>query len=316
MPYVISNSEIQLYKQCRRSWYVQYYLQRQPKFDSVNPVGATWMGTRLHAALEAYYMPDLNISPTQACAILSEIYIMDVDQWPEHASALWNEWELASTMLKGYFEWIESNGLDAHLEVISPEREYVVPLSEDISIRGRLDVTVRDKHSGAYLFLDHKTCIAFLKEDYLDRDEQALFYMMLQRLSVKEPNLWLDGGIFNMLRKVKRGPKAKPPFYMRTTVRHNSDTLNSMYRRTYQVAHDILDLRGQLDSGIRHDQIAYPHPTADCSWRCPLAQGGCVMMDDGSDWQGYLEEQYTLTDPYARYSDEGYLGRLDQKGKL
>src|ERR1700722_7028241 len=219
-------------------------------------------------------------------------------------------------MLVGYFDWLAETGADEGLKVLSVEREIVVRLTDDVSLRGRLDMIVSDTHAGSRLFLDHKTCIQWLTTDYLDRDEQAKFYMMLQRLSKDDKELWCDGGIFNMLRKVKRGPKAVPPFYKRETIRHNPDSLNSMYKRTYQAVNEIVDLRAQLDSGLDFQQVAYPHPTKDCVWKCPLASGACSMMDDGSDWQGYLENEWVTVDPYARYTESSYLDRLDQEGWL
>lgn len=312
----ISNSELQVYKSCKRRWMVQYYLQRQPPQEKVKPVGATWLGTRMHAALEAYYSPELGLAEDEVQDVLKNIYLMDCDQWPEFTEELWEEYSLSGAMLEGYFEWLAETGCDQHLEVLSTEREFVVPFTEEVSIRGRLDMVVKDLRSGAKLFMDHKNVLQFLDEAYLDRDEQAKFYMMLQRLDPGQKDLWVDGGIFNQLRKVKRGPRAKPPFYLRTTVRHNADSLNSMYKRTFQTVNEIVDLRQQLDDGIDHQQIAYPHPTKDCSWMCPLASGLCSMLDDGSDWRGFLENEWVHTDPYLRYHESGYLDKLDQAGLL
>lgn len=315
---VISNSEIQTFKTCKRKWLVQYYLEKQPKASKVKPVGATWLGTRMHAALEAYYSPALDdIGVDEAISILREIYTMDTDEWPEYTDELLAEWSLADIMLRGYFDWLEETGADSQLEVVSTEREFIVPFTDEVAIRGRLDMVVKDRQTGAKLFLDHKNVIQFLDEAYLDRDEQAKFYMMLQRLDPKQKkDTWVDGGVFNQLRKVKRSAKAKPPFYLRTTVRHNSDTLNSMYRRTWQTVTEIAELRKELDNGAYQEQFAYPHPTKDCSWMCPLASGLCTMMDDGSDWKGFLQDEWTHVDPYARYTESGYLDKLEQRGVL
>jgi hypothetical protein len=310
----ISNSEIQTFKDCRRRWYVLYYLGKQP---GVQPItGATNLGTKVHAALEGYYNPVIKLSPREAMHALNMMYALDMGVRPEATEALEKERELGAAMISGYFEWLEETGADQYLKVLSVEREIVVPITEDVSLRGRLDMIVSDTHAGSKLFLDHKTCIQWLTTDYLDRDEQSKFYMMLQRLSKEDKDLWCDGGIFNMLRKVKRGPKAVPPFYKRETIRHNADTLNSMYKRTYQTVTEIVDMRADLDKGIDPQQMVYPHPTRDCVWKCPLAAGLCGMMDDGSDWKGYLESEWVDVDPYARYTESSYIDRLDQEGLL
>lgn len=315
MGLVISNSEIQKFKDCKRSWYAQYYLQRQPKEQPTT--GATYLGTKVHAALEAYYNPDLKCTPVQVGRLLREMYKLDESAHPQDSEKLWDEYALADTMVYGYFEWLAETGADQNLEVIGVEREIVVKLNDNISIRGRLDMTVADKHSGSLLFMDHKTCIQWLTVDYLDRDEQSKFYMMLQRLeNPGNSGLWCDGGIFNMLRKVKRTGKAVPPFYKRETIRHNTDTLNSMYLRTVEAASEIAEVRADLDAGLDHRQVVYPHPGKDCVWKCPLASGLCAMLDDGSDWQGFLENEWKLVDPYARYYEHSYLDKLDQAGIL
>lgn len=308
----LSNSEIQTFKDCRRRWYVLYYLQRQPPPQKVT--GATNLGTKIHAVLEAYY--NLGLTSGEAKSVLENIYRLDVADFPDKAEELWAEYDLAEAMIVGYFDWLQETGADAGLKIVAVEHEIIVPISAEVSLRGRLDSIVSDIHAGSKMFMDHKTCIQWLDKDYLDRDEQSKFYMMLQRLSGEDKALWCDGGIFNMLRKVKRGPKAKPPFYKREVIRHNTESLNSMYKRTYQAVNEIVDLRADLDQGADFQQVAYPHPGKDCVWKCPLASGLCSMMDDGSDWQGYVQDAWTLTDPYSRYTEASYLDRLDQEGIL
>lgn len=313
MALMISNSEITCYKDCRRRWYILYYLQRQPKQSKAT--GPTNLGTKMHAALEAYYGHQ-DISAAKAVTLLFEMYNLDLRTFPEQEEELWKEYDLANAMLTGYFDWLMETGADEGIEVISVEREIVVPITPEVSLRGRLDMLVSDTHAGSTLFLDHKTCIQWLDKDYLDRDEQSKFYMMLQRLGGGPSTAWADGGIFNMLRKVKRGPKAVPPFYKREVIRHNPDTLNSMYKRTFQAVNEIMDLRTELDEGADFQQVAYPHPGKDCVWKCPLASGLCGMLDDGSDWKGYITDEWPQVDPYARYTEDSYLDRLDQEGLL
>lgn len=310
----ISNSEIQQWKSCRRSWYVNYYLKKQPA--RVNPVGATQLGTRVHAALEGYYDPALKVDPT---VTIRNIYNLDCEAYPEYEDQLRTEELLADSMVSGYMDWLEETGLDIGLYVLSVEDSIEIPFEQeklgDVYLRGRLDMRVRTMH-GSVQFMDHKTCQTFLTADYLDRDEQAKFYMMLERLSGSGDGLWCQGGIFNMLRKSKRSATAKPPFYRREYVDFNNDVLNSMYYRTFAVVQDIVEARSKLADGTHHNLVVYPSPGKDCSWKCPLAAAGCSMMDDGSDWEQYLEEEFVTVDPYLRYHETSYLDKLDQSGKL
>src|SRR5688572_6686904 len=52
---LVSNSEMQSFKQCRRRWYLGWYLGMAPKLREVQGVRAT--GTRIHVALAARYVP-------------------------------------------------------------------------------------------------------------------------------------------------------------------------------------------------------------------------------------------------------------------
>jgi hypothetical protein len=44
----------------------------------------------------------------------------------------------------------------------------------------------------------------------------------------------------------------------------------------------------------------YPNPTKDCSWDCPF-KIPCLAMDDGSDYQYVLDNEYTQ---WAGYKDD------------
>ena len=52
-PYRLSNSEIQVFKDCRRKWWLGYYRRLQPKLQ--NFTGALALGSRIHEALDRHY---------------------------------------------------------------------------------------------------------------------------------------------------------------------------------------------------------------------------------------------------------------------
>lgn len=112
----------------------------------------------------------------------------------------------------------------------------------------------------------------------------------------------LAGGVFRLLKKVKRGVRAKPPFYRQHEVRHNVFTLRSFWTRTQGTLRDLVGVRDALDAGADHRLVAYPTPTRDCRWWCPFFQV-CPLMDDGSDVDGMLNDLYVRADPYAYYKD-------------
>lgn len=110
----------------------------------------------------------------------------------------------------------------------------------------------------------------------------------------------LAGGIFRVLKKVKRTTRSTPPYYNQFEIRHNVFTLRSFWHRLNGVLANMLAVREALEKGADHRQVAYATPTRDCRWACPFF-AGCLMFDDGSDHQEYLNEYFVKGNPYDYY---------------
>jgi RecB family exonuclease len=305
MRLTISNSEIQTWKTCHRKWWLTYYRELGLKRENQRLVGARELGTRIHIALDAMYADGLNPVET-----VNELYADDAIDLAEGSDELINlrkEQDLAKAMLEGYMIWLAETGADEGIEVVATET--VVEVHSGIPgvyLRGKLDQRILRKVDGARLFLDHKT-VANLTDPprHLPLDEQMKFYTLLERLDAlyktgDEPPWITDGGLYNMLRKVKRTVAAKPPFYDRVEIRHNKAVMQSMWARVHKVIEEILVVRKALDDGADHQYVAYPRPSRDCSWSCDFF-AVCPMFDDGSNVEGLLEEYYGHVDPYERY---------------
>ena len=299
----ISNSEVQLWKKDRRRWYIQYYLRKVPSGDNVT--GVVPRGPPIHAALEGYY--EYGLDPANTAR---QIYAQVSAEFPEYGEDIQKEANMVDAMLSGYTEWLEETGADEAIEFTGAEREIRVPFPaiDGVELRGRLDLQVYHHFFRTHLFIDHKSCGQFRTVDQLADDEQAKWYTILQRLEDRDHRV--DGGCFNQLRKVLRTAKATPPFYKRDVIRFNSDQLNSMYLRIYKVITEILDTRAKLDAGGDHRMLCYPSPGNTGYYDSASWLALSIMMDDGSDWQGYLEEHFREQDPYARYSEESVLKKI------
>ena len=59
-PYRLSNSEIQVFKDCRRKWWLNYYRRLQPKQKDYT--GALALGSRIHEALDQHYSTGVALS--------------------------------------------------------------------------------------------------------------------------------------------------------------------------------------------------------------------------------------------------------------
>ncbi len=300
----ISNSEIQTIKRCRRKWYLAYYRCLGLKPEDAPLAGAAHLGTRVHHALEAWYGRGENplVVERQLWEQSRDLVIARGDE-----DALKNydgDHEYAQIMLEGYLQWAEEEGIDADYEVIGAEQEVRVPSGiSGVDLRGKLDVRMRRRTDGRRVFVDHKTA-GTLQTPTLEINEQFPMYALLERLLPRqegERHTYTDGGIVNIIKRVKRTFRAKPPFYRRVEVRFNDHQLRALWTRVHAVIRQILDTRAALDRGVSHQEVAYPTPAGDCSWSCPFLKV-CPLFDDGSRVEAALAAHYVVIDPYERYA--------------
>ena len=215
------------------------------------------------------------------------------------------EAELGRLMLEGYLQWVEEEGVDAELEFVSSEERISMPLfGGAVELQGKLDMRVRRKGDGVRMFRDFKTVggsfTDFTRMAHMN--EQIMTYMILEASKNKEDER-VDGGIFTMLKKVKRAATAKPPFYQQIEVRHNVFTLRSFWARLHGVISDIMQTRKSLDAGADPNFVAYPRPSRDCNWKCQFFTV-CNMIDDGSAAEQAISEMYVVADPYGYYEND------------
>jgi hypothetical protein len=299
-PLRISNSELQTFKDCRRKWWLSYYRRLQPRMES--KTGALALGSRIHQALDDYYSK--NIPLIEAHAALVEKDKLILANSFRDTSDLDSEAELGRIMLEGYLDWVEDQGIDAELEMISTEEIIEMPLFDNkVILQGKIDMRVRRKADGVRMFRDFKTVGGSFTDfaSMAHMNEQILTYMMLETAQNKEGER-SEGGIFTMLKKVKRTANAKPPFYEQMEVRHNIFTLRAFWQRVHGTISDLLNVRKALDEGVTHQLVAYPRPSRDCKWKCQFF-AICPLIDDGSAAEQAISESYASADPYGYYNN-------------
>jgi transcriptional regulator with XRE-family HTH domain len=309
--YHISNSEIQTFKRCKRKWWLAYY--RELRLKQPETTGPRQLGTRLHLALSAYYSME-HTDPKEVLESTIEydrkiiLEGTDIDLATVQLDELDKEADLARAMLEGYLDWVTESGADEGLEITGNEEVVEIPLYEGVVLVGKMDLRIRRTVDNARLFMDHKT-VANLTSPVktLHLDEQMLMYHLLEYLAYLldgvDPNNveYTDGGLYNMIRKVKRTVKANPPFFARVEVRHNKNELQSFYIRVITECQEIMRLRAQLDAGEDPRGVAYPTPTGNCSWDCDFI-AVCPMFDDGSASEEMLASVYEPHDPHSHYA--------------
>jgi hypothetical protein len=178
-----------------------------------------------------------------------------------------------------------------------------------VILQGKIDMRVRRKIDGARMIRDFKTVGGSFADfgAMSHMNEQVKTYMLLDEVQEGQEGERTDGAIFTMLRKVKRGAYAKPPFYDQIEVRHNRFTLRAFLEQLEGVLSDMLDVREALDNGESHFRHAYPKPSRDCKWKCQFF-AICPLFDDGSAAEAALSDAFESSDPY------GYYGIEEKKG--
>ena len=314
-----SNSELGTFKRCRRKWWLSYYRWLRPAYEK--RTGVRGLGTRIHQALAVLYTPE----PGDPLAVLELNLNQDRDElkeiqdW-EGLAELEKDAELAKIMVEGYLEWIAEEGSDSSLTIIGSEVELAVPFLPKIQLIGKLDVRAFDESTGLRVFIDHKSVGSFAQAvAFLSMDQQMKMYHLLEILSQMEDGTpfaeteHCDGAIYNMLRRVKRTKTAKPPFYAREIVRHNTEELRNFYKQVKGTIMQIIQLQRDLDAGGDPHVHAAPSPRADCSWSCDFFLA-CPLFEDGSRVEAMLENVYVQVDPMTRYKTEalGLKGDVDE----
>lgn len=303
-----TNSEMSTYKDCKRRWWLGTY--RRLRLRARTVVGAAPLGTRVHKALAAWYVPDgqEQVDPRESLvsaiesdrAALIESLPDDPDVRSTTMKDFESEVDLARAMIEGYVEWLAETGADQDLRVIAPEQTISYEFAPGKSLAGRLDVLVERISDGSHLDLDHKTGDFTTLRRMLPQDEQRLLYEILRRATF--PDQRSDGTLLNMIRKVKRTARAKPPFYDRAEARFNHHQIENAWYRVMGTISEIERVTGELDAGASHQVVVPSRPTRDCHWKCEFYPV-CPMFDDGSRAEDMIQSLYVQGDPLDRYPD-------------
>lgn len=307
-PLVITQSDIGLFKTCRRSWYFGTYLGLRLKQTPV--VGPLTLGTRVHLALQMHYTDGRDLVTAYNEIAKRELADLEDSEVIFDRMAWEGETDLGRLMLEGYLEWVEETGADMEYEVIGAEKKLTHVLEipgpfkpVQVELRGKVDLRWKNVRNGSRLVVDHKTTAHFANlTTTADKNEQLLFYMLLERLTNPDGgNEWLQGAVLNMLRKVKRGVQSKPPYYDRLEVHKTDKELRSFWTRLQGTLQDYVRVVQMLDEGYDHKFAAYP--TAIACGYCPFRHP-CTLTDDGSRIDDMLDSLYNQRDPHERYNEE------------
>jgi hypothetical protein len=288
------------WQNCQRGWWMTYYrgLRRKRELSKLPSVGIL-----VHDVLEAYYSGRLEsdvVGDVEQYVATRAAEMLPPNAVDEEAATVQESAELASIMLAGYFEWIDETGADAGLEVVGAEQVVRVPVGP-YELLGKLDARVLRRTDGAVLSLEHKT-VGGLTDipRYAQTSSQFLTYDLLSAMTA---DARVDGLIINMLKRVKRTVRARPPFYARHEVRHNAAELQSHFKHVLAIGAQIEATTAALDAGADFHRVVAPVSGRSHLYLCPCAPVG-ALLDDGSNVEEYFNEFYEHVDPLARYAEE------------
>ncbi len=318
---LFTNSELGDMRRCPRKWYLTNYKKFYQPSETINE--AQYTGTLVHFSVADFYNSDGKQDPLSTLTLMaatdrtlqeemlkgSNDAVRSIIE--QNIETIDKSEELALIMVAGYVEWLQEEGADSYLTFISAEEEVAIAFPAEgmpkagAHLLAKLDARFLDERSGARVFMDHKTVQNFAdREKWAHLDPQFLFYSLIDYLMhLDEPDVeFTDGGIINMLRKVKRTARSKPPFYKRVDVRHSVLELKNYFIRVAGEIARIQQAEISLDMGIDHRMICPPSPTRDCAWDCRFFQA-CGLMDDGSDISMYFEATFKVGNPLRRYEE-------------
>lgn len=299
----ISNSEIQVYKQCKRRWYLAHYRKLKPLKE--NHVGPLAIGSRFHLGMQHLYKPGGSYAMGIAEIVGSIEDDRDKVTDPVELIQFDKDCKLVKVMFEGYHDWLMETGADAGLKVLGAETEIEAVLGEIggylVILMGKLDLEVVDE-DGQQGIMDHKTAQS-LSDPMLDLNEQYPTYLLINKLN---GGRGLNKVTWNIARKVLRTGTAKPPFYSREEITITDQALRLFYEQITGTIRDLIEVRRRLDQGETHRSVCYPTPSRQCSYMCEF-RVACPMFSYDPHFEDYLAGEYQVGNPYDRYEKSGEL---------
>lgn len=285
-------SEVKKFKRCPRSWWLSYKKDGSgyEPAPSDHPLsGQRDVGMLVHSGLEALdrdgIMPWVEIERLRVEHCLALGIVTPSKEYQD-------VFELASIMVRGYVDWLAETGVNAREKILHVEKQFEVPIGrirgEDVILTGRVDRIIEDTLTNEIIVSDTKTVQSLDQVGaQLQVDDQGLLYLTLVQAALNIP---VRRFRHDMLRKVKRSARATPPFYGRHEVAYNATQLDNAWTHTVVVLDKMVECLQLLgDQEYYHHSTVYPNPTKDCTWDCDFLPV-CPMMDDGSSWQGMLQD--------------------------
>ena len=296
--YSFSHSEMSTYKDCKRRWYLQYFLKLRRRREPRALARDT--GILTHAALHNFYVAGGLDNPHAKDLMYGYLDnardedILKVD--PSEAKTVQEIHDTTKIIVDGYIEWLHETGADVGYNFNQSEVELRAPGPvPNTEIMGIIDLGGTHEMSGDMFVMDTKVTNSIdgmLKTLHLV--EQGPMYAVLAKINDPDPTRGFRV-VWNMLKRNKQTARAKPPFYQRYELAINGDQLRQFYLQLQGQIEEILRTEARLNDGESHIKVAYPTPSGDCTWKCPYFSVCGLMNDTTNNDVDYLINVYFTT---------------------
>ncbi len=296
--YSFSHSEMSTFKDCRRRWFLQYYMKLRRRREPRSKARDT--GILVHAALHTFYVAgglDGEYAEDIMFQYLSNARDEDMLKVEEvERKVVEDVHKTAKILCEGYIEWLAETGADIGYKFTQSEVELRMPGPvPGTELMGIVDLGGEEERSGDLFVMDTKVTGSIdTMVKGLHMVEQGPMYAILAKANDPNPNRGFRV-IWNMIKNSKQTARAKPPFYQRYEFAMNKDQLVQFYEQLQGQITDMLRTEERLNAGESHVQVAYPTPSDTCSWKCPYFALCGAMNDLKHNDVDYLVSAYYTT---------------------
>lgn len=293
----LRQSDLARFVGCERSFYLGWQLRHAKLYDKSRPreCSNADVGTMVHGLMAAYYRGQLPERPTHmdmedvATAAMAEAEVdWTLGSWIEGRS-------LATIMFRDYPRWVESEGHDLRYNVVGVEERLTWTVRVNgvqVEMSGQLDLRLQDEILGAYGIGDHKSMDGGKFKAPRPNNFQLLTYGVLARHSF--PDLPIEFGFWNGVKRNKRTAKASPPFFNRWTLPFNPPMLDQHEDYLLRIAARIVRFLDKMETSKRPEIDATRNMTGECGWACNVEEICDVMDNPAYDWRDFANTNYPI----------------------
>lgn len=283
---VFRQSGLKTWKRCGRKAWLSVF--RNLGTLEVRPNKAH-VGTACHTGIAAYYLEQDYVQAIneQLVTWVEELQIPPTEDWIDVI-------DLSQIMVAGYVDWVEETGADAGIQFKGIEQRIEKFVGTfygyDVYVSGALDFQGEDD-LGIRRLYDTKTVDRFDDDPVFQINDQLQTYDWLGDHK-------FDLAVHNRLRRVKRGPRSKPPYYERVEVHFTAEQRRNFELQLRGTVNAMVRAIVEMEEGMSHFEAAPPNPTRDCSWDCPFV-AICPSFNLGDDVESLIEFSYKEKQPYV-----------------